>query len=370
MYSYAAQGEMVSRGLSPYGRGPSVLGPGRFLDLVDPLWRHVPAPYGPAWERLSGWIVQLSGHDPLTAVVGFRVVALVGVTLLAVAVPVLARTLRRDPSVALAVAVLNPLVLLELLGGAHNDALMLGLLVAGCAVARKGHVVAGLALCSLAAEVKIPALVGAVFIGWWWAGPAADGRRRLGRAVLALAGTVGGMAVLAAVSGLGWRWVSGLSNPGAVVSWLDPVTAVGLLLDHGAGALGFAGHQAGFVHGARVAGLALAAVLSVRLLVRSDGRGDLAALGGSLLAFVLLGPVVWPWYATWGLVFLAVVAEGWVLALVVGLSVVGCFADVPKPRELVTGNPVLVTVGWALLAGATGLYLWTRVVGRAAAGRP
>ena len=73
---------------------------------------------------------------------------------------------------------LNPLVLLVLLGGAHNDALMLGLLVAGCAAARRNHILIGLVLCALAAEVKVPALIGAVFIGWWWSEGSAAWRQR------------------------------------------------------------------------------------------------------------------------------------------------------------------------------------------------
>ena len=51
VYSYAAQGQMVARGLNPYLHGPSVLGPGPFLTLVDPLWRHATAPYGRARPR-------------------------------------------------------------------------------------------------------------------------------------------------------------------------------------------------------------------------------------------------------------------------------------------------------------------------------
>jgi hypothetical protein len=168
VYSYAAQGAMVQRGLNPYARTPSALGHGPFFDLVDPLWRHSPAPYGPAWERLSGAIVALSHHDVATAAAGFRLMALVGLGLIAWAVPSLARSIGRSGSVAFALGPLNPLVLLVLVGGAHNDALMLGLLVAGCALARRHHALAGLALCALAAQVKLPALIGAVFIGWWW----------------------------------------------------------------------------------------------------------------------------------------------------------------------------------------------------------
>ena len=87
----------------------------------------------------------------------------------------------RDEAVAVALAVLNPLVLLVLLGGAHNDALMLGLLVAGCALARRGHVVIGLAFSALAGEVKIPALIGVVLIGWWWSDAAPCWPQRIPR---------------------------------------------------------------------------------------------------------------------------------------------------------------------------------------------
>jgi hypothetical protein len=350
VYSYAAQGDMVTKGINPYTRNPSALHGGRFLTFVDPLWRHSPAPYGPAWERLSGWIVQLSGHDVLRALVGFRLVALIGVTLVACGVPVLARSL--GGAGAFALAVMNPLVILDLVGGSHNDALMLGLLVVGCALARRRHVLAGLVLCALAAEVKIPALVGAVFIGWWWAGVAPTWRRRLSRVVLAVGFAAALMAVLGAVSGLGWRWISGLSDSGTVVSWLDPATAVGLLVAHGASALGYGGHRPAFIDGARVVGLGLATLISIRLVLRSDRLGPVAALGWSLLAFVVLGPVVWPWYESWAFVFLAIEAEGWVVPLIFILSAVACYADVPSPRLLITANPVLVSLCWAGVAAA------------------
>ena len=137
------------------------------------------------------------------------------------------------------------------------------------------------------------------------------------------------MGVISAVSNLGWHWLSGLANPGTVVSWLDPATALGLAMGHAASALGVGGHTAGLVDISRGVGLGLAAVLSVLLLLRSTRWGEVDALGWSLLLFVVLGPVVWPWYETWGFVVLAVVAEGWTLRLVLALSAVACFADVP-----------------------------------------
>jgi hypothetical protein len=360
-YSYVAQGEMITRGFNPYVHGPSVLGSGRILTLVDPLWRHSRAPYGPAWERLSDGIVHLAGHDVLAALVGFRAVALVGVVLIAAGVTALARSVGRDEAPAFALAVLNPLVLLVLLGGAHNDALMLGLLVAGCAVARHNHVMIGLGLCVLAGEVKLPALIGVVFIGWWWSEGASSWRERAPRMAIALSTAAGMTVLVSALAGLGWRWLGGLSDPGVVVSWLDPASAIGLGLSHLVGLLGGGHHSAVFVDGARAVCLFLAALLSLVLLARARGVGDLGALGWSLVAFVVLGPVIWPWYETWGFVFLAVIAEAWTLRILLALSAIACFADVPAARFFGTNDPVLAVICWGCLIGAVSVYVGRRL---------
>jgi hypothetical protein len=356
VYSYAAQGQLVAKGLNPYLHGPSVLGGGPFFRLVDPLWRHAIAPYGPAWERLSGLVVQLSGHRVLWAVAGFRVVAAIGLALLAWGVPALAHAAGRDGTLAFTVAVLNPLVLLVLLGGAHNDALMLGLLVLGCALAARRHPLAGLACCALAAEIKAPALIAALFIGWAWWGAGQELRQRLARTLLAVCFTVAVMAAIGAVAGLSWRWVGALFTAGTVVSWLDPVTAVGLALAHLAHALGYHGGSGAFVRGSRVLGLAIAAAISVRLLIRSRDQEPVRALGWSIFAFVLLGPVLWPWYYAWAFVFLAVIAEGWTLRLVAALSAVACYADMPSPRLLISASTPDVVIGWLVLGALVLAY--------------
>ena len=363
VYSYAAQGQMVSRGLNPYLHGPSVLGSGNasFLTLVDPLWRHATAPYGPAWERLSGWVVQLSGHRVVWAVVGFRLVAVLGLALVAWGIPALARAAGRDGTVAFAVAVLNPLVLLVLLGGAHNDALMLGLLVLGCVLAARRHPLAGLACCALAAEVKAPALLAVLFIGWAWWGGGQGTRQRLTKTLLAVCLTLAVMAAIGAAVGLGWRWVAALLGAGTVVSWLDPVTAIGLALAHLAHAAGYHGGPGAFVRGSRAIGLAVAAAVSLRMLIRppgpQPGSEPVRALGWSIFAFVLLGPVIWPWYYAWAFVFLAVVAEGWTLRVVAALSAIACFATMPTPRLLISAPAPDLVAGWLLLGALVIAYV-------------
>ena len=104
--------------------------------------------------------------------------------LIAVFVPRLARSYGRDPSVAFTLAVLNPVMLFHLVAGAHNDALMIGFLVAGLALAREGRPVLGVLLCTAGAMIKVPAFIGVVYIGWGWLGDGAPWRSRVRPTVL------------------------------------------------------------------------------------------------------------------------------------------------------------------------------------------
>lgn len=358
LYSYVAQGEMMSRHINPYEYGPGVLGPNGAnpLDrLVDPLWANVTSPYGPVFLVPAGWIVELTGHNVLASVEGLRLLALVGTIAFAAAVPSIARSFGRDGASAFAMAALNPLILLHLVGGGHNDALMLGFLVSGYALARRNHRLVGIVLVALGAAVKVPALIGAVYIGWEWLGPNRSIRERLRPVATALILALGVMAVLSAVAGLGWGWMAGLSNPDTVRSWLDPATAVGLAAGKVLGVVGLSGHAHLLLTAARGTGLLLAGVISLWLLLRADEIGPLRALGWSLIAIVVLSPVVQPWYAAWGFVFIAPVAEGPVRRVVVVASGVACFVGLPGGRVLIDqismANPAVVAVFSALLVG-------------------
>ncbi len=225
-------------------------------------------------------------------------------------------------------------------------------------MALRGQWLAGVVACSLAAEVKAPALVAVVFIGWWAASarsPARPARPPLAWRVLgALAALVLALlliAAMSAVAGLGWGFVGTMLAPERVVSWLDPATAAGLSLSHLVSLLGLGVHRAGLVDVARVVGICAAAAIGVLLLLRSDRETAPEALGWTMLALALLGPVVWPWYETWGLVLLGSAAvTGWRRGVLVVLSGIGCVADVPSSSYLVDGSPVLVAFLWGVLA--------------------
>jgi alpha-1,6-mannosyltransferase len=353
VYSYAAQGDMVTHGITPYQYGPSTLGAGPYVTNVDPLWGNAPAPYGPVFLRVDGLIVTLTGHNPLATVVALRLLALGGVVLLAIFVPKLAEACGRDPATAFALAVLNPITLLHLIGGAHNDALMLGLLVAGVAMAKRGRPVLGILICTLAAAIKVPAAVGILYIGWDWVGTAVPWRERVRPVLTAGLISGGAMAVFASVTGMGWGWVTSLGTPDAVRSMIAPTTFLGTWGGHLFHALGVGPSPHAVLSMARGLGLAAAGVAGVVLFVRSRRIGSVQALALTLLAIVLLGPVVQPWYVAWGLIVLAPVAVGRLWGVLIGLSIGVSFLELPGARllldELSRNNVAYVLLSVAVL---------------------
>jgi hypothetical protein len=325
VFSYAALGEMTSHGINPYHYGPGILGSGPFVSPVDPLWANTPAPYGPLFVMLAGWSASISLHNELLTVVLLRLQSVAGLALIASCIPKLARSFGRDPGPAFVLAVLNPLTLLALVGGAHNDAIMVGLLLAGITAARNRHPVWGVVLCALAASIKVPAAIGIAYVAWEWAGPDADWARRLRFAVRSGLVTVAVMGFLSLVSGLGWGWIANLGTPGTVRSWMAPATAFGLAISGSAHVVGIGVGLSGVLTFTRAIGLLGAAVIALYCLRHRGRIGLLNALGITMLMFVLLGPVVQPWYLTWGIIIMAPVAAGRMRYLILGLSMVAPF---------------------------------------------
>jgi hypothetical protein len=352
VFSYVAQGRMAEIGINPYLHGPSSLGPGPYLDAVSHVWRDTPAPYGPLFVGLASLVTRIL-PGVMWAAFGMRLVALVGVGLMAVFVPRLARHLGVSEGMALWLGVLNPLVLLHFVAGGHNDALMLGLMVAGLVMARDGRPSLGLVLCTLAAAVKVPALLAAVYIAADLV-RTRDGlalRARLAARCAVVCGIT--FAVVTALVGYGWGWVSAVGTPGRVRSMLAPSTALGTLLSR----LGF-GHDG--VTAVRVIGIAAGVVAIQYLFLARDRYGPVWALGLSLIAVVALGPVIQPWYLLWGLVPLAAAGVGRLLPVAVWTSAVMPFLVQPNgssAADEVLAVFLVLTVGFTFFTTARPIRL-------------
>ncbi len=366
VYSYAAQGEMMSHHINPYNYGPGTIGSGPYVTGVGNLWLNTPAPYGPFFLMLAGWAASLSGHNALITVELLRLMSVAGVALIAYCVPKLARAYGRDPGAAFTVALLNPLTLLALIGGAHNDAIMVGLLLAGITAAKHRHPVAGIVLCTLAAAIKVPAAIGIVYVAWDWAGPEVTSwRARIRPLLKGGVISVAVMAGLSTVSGLGWGWVANLGTPDAVRSWMAPATAIGLVISGALHVVHIGVGLGGVLTVTRLLGLLAATAIAAYCLVHKEALGLLTALGVTALAFVLLGPVVQPWYLTWGIVLMAPVISGRLRTLALGLSIVAPFIGLTGGasllKQLLATNPLSMVVAVFVLWGVVMVPLgrWT-----------
>ncbi|GAA2403466.1 hypothetical protein Cme02nite_74810 [Catellatospora methionotrophica] len=333
VYSYLAQGAMVTAGLDVYQAGPSAMG-GPLLAEVPVIWQHTPTPYGPAFLSLAAGVSGFSATDVPLGVFGMRAVALAGVVLLIACLPRLARSCGVDPAAALWLGALNPLVLLHLVSGAHNDAVMLGLLIAGLTAACANRFALAAVVITLASLVKAPAALGLVVVVWLWqralhrsadppaailpasrpacAGSVSD-RPALGRrtatlrafgstACLAAATT----ALVTAVTGTGYGWVRSLTTPISAHNWSLSST-VGRITRNLLEAAG-SDLAASAIPAWRWIGLAAAAGATLLAWHHRRRLGLVYALGLSLAALALLGPALRPWYLLWGLVPIAAAA--------------------------------------------------------------
>jgi hypothetical protein len=332
VYSYAGQGEMVSHHIDPYVYGTGVLGSTPFSSMPDTVWTNTPSPYGPTFLSIDGVLDSASGHQILPDIVLLRLLELAGLALVIAATPTLARAMGRDPAETVLLAAGSPLVLITLIGGAHNEALMLGLLMAGLAVARRFGTVPGIILCALAAGVKSPAALGVLFLGWLWAGAGASFWRRVVHT--AAAGVIGlsTMQVVAAVSGTGWGWLRTSTAADQSFTGVTPIDALARFVSVVANVVNL--HVP--VLGARtvfsVVGLLCAGGIGIWLLLRSPEEGVSRTLGLTLLVVAVLGPILWAWYITWGLIVLAPAASRKLRLALIAVSTFELFVGASSVR--------------------------------------
>jgi alpha-1,6-mannosyltransferase len=353
VYSYACQGYALAAGHDPYSAGVAVLGC-PWLDAVSPTWRQAPAPYGPVFLVLAAAAAKLGGSLAGT-VAALRVVAVLGVVLIAVCLPVLARSRQVPVARAVWLALACPLVAIHLISGAHNDALMVGLVVAALAVAVRSNravtLVGAGVLLGLAVGVKVTAVVVVPFVVLIAVPRGARLRELVAPAAAVLGGAVATLAVVSVATGLGVGWVTNLSDSGASVQWTSPPTAVGLTAD----LIGRAfGAEWNAVPVTRILGVAVLAVVLVALWWRARQADPLLYAGLALAATVVLAPVFHPWYAIWPLVVLAAVLHRETRWLIVPCAVAAALC-LPDGYNLALATrvqgAVLITVLIAYLIG-------------------
>jgi alpha-1,6-mannosyltransferase len=317
LWAYAAQGNVLRHGLDPYTYGPAAV-PGAFTDEVSARWIASTSPYGPLWLRLSQAADWLTGSHPTLAALVLRLPAFAGLLLCLWAVPVLAAALGGRAAPGLWLGAAGPLVVVLGIGGGHNDLLMLGLALAGLAIATCRGVPAlatAAVLTGLAVMVKSPAAIAVAFTVPVWLHANRDAptlRRVVAASATAIACAAAAVAIVTAATGLGFGWTKQVNADAQWVSWLSLPSAVSMLAKAAAGE----GVKAvdGTLRTCRNVGEVLAVlVLVAAWLLAIRARQRVAVLGWLAVAFgaaALLAPSVQPWYYAWGLAVAGLVPLG------------------------------------------------------------
>lgn len=313
-YAYAAEGYMLHEGLNPYEMGAGML-QNRWGEQVVEVWRFTRAPYGPLSLQLSHLVVDVFGHSPYwSSSVGMRLLAILGMGAAAYAVPRLARRLNVDPDRAMWFGLVNPLVLAHLIGGAHNDAVMIGFIALALLAATRRRFLLGCVLVAAAAAVKIPAILAIVpvaVLGWEVRRPGVTARARLWQAgwrvfvaTLVMAAAFAFIALAALPDGQGWGWMRAINVPG-MVSTISPPTLLGDLARIILNEFGYHREALGMVRLFRQVAMVIMVVVILVMLVRMAPSRPMRFLVYAWVALILGSPALHPWYLTWPAVFLA-----------------------------------------------------------------
>jgi hypothetical protein len=314
-YSYAAQGNLVAKGIDPYVYGP-IEYPGAFANQVDPMWLDTPAPYGPLALQVQRLVVELTGGDhAYLAAIAMRIPALLAVGLLAYALPRLAARYGVSPDHARWLGVLNPLVMMHFVGGAHGDAIMVALVVTGLLLASRGQFAFAAMTVSVGACFKQTAVLGLIGVVGAMAHAGGLPPRPVARAAtlarhsmrtLAVAGVT--FVAVTTATGLGWGWIHTLSVPTVLRSLLAPPTLVGSGVEL---LLRLSGMPLTTIEAAVPTAQAIGMAVGLGALVwvawRLAPRAPMRAAAAAFLVLCASGPVVHPWYLLWGGVLLAAV---------------------------------------------------------------
>ncbi|ODR18673.1 alpha-(1-_6)-mannopyranosyltransferase A [Mycolicibacterium porcinum] len=348
-YSYLAQGALLRDGFDPYVVGP-VENPNSLLDNVSPIWTTTTAPYGPAFILVAKFVTILVGDDVVAGTMLLRLCMLPGLLLLIWAAPRIARHVGANAAASLWICVLNPLVIVHLMGGVHNEMLMVGLMMAAIALTFAGRPVIGVSLIAIAVAVKATAGLALPFLVWVWMRQLRDKRDMPAVRAFAVATAasvlifVAVFAVTSLLAGVGLGWLTALAGSVKIINWLTVPTAAANLIN-AIGGLIFPVNFYAVLEVARIIGI-LTIVIALPLLWWRYRHTDREALTGITLAMVvvvLFVPAALPWYYTWP------------------LAVAAALVQTRPAIAAIAGFSTWIMVMWKP-DGAHGMYSWAHVL--------
>jgi alpha-1,6-mannosyltransferase len=288
--------------------------------------------------------------DLSIGVVVNHLIELAGVVALAAGVATVARRVSANPALAVWLCALSPLTIFELVAPGHNDALMIGLMAVGVALASSKHPLLGILICSVAATIKAPAGIAALVIFLDWLSADATRAARL-RHVFAAVGTAAAVILVASfATGLGLAWLSPsvLATPGKVHLAITPVSEFAWVV-HSLNPM-ISVHTASGVIGKVALGVAL--LITLWLLWPSRRRSTAWTSGLILVALAALGPAAWPWYFTWGIALVACEARLQTSKSLIAATVIGVVLVKPDGILLLpfSSAPIVLSAYLVLIA--------------------
>ncbi|WP_271394292.1 polyprenol phosphomannose-dependent alpha 1,6 mannosyltransferase MptB [Neomicrococcus lactis] len=319
VFAYIGQGRLVASGQDPYVDGISTLS--NWFQLgADPRWAQSETPYGPFFLWIEYLVNQVAGTSPDTSVFLYRLVALLGVVLLAIYVPKLAALHGVEGAKAQWITVANPFLLVNFVASAHNDALMVGLAVAATYYAATKRGFLGVVLLTASIGVKLITIVLLPFIGLLWAGAGASWWKKFrywaytGLIVLAL------MTLTGILNGYGFGWLKVMLITGTGYTVFAPLGMLVMFFEGAFNALGL--DSSGVLPTIKLIGRLSSVLVVLFVIFRGKHSHLVQRMGIAFAALVVLSPVIQPWYLLWILPFFAVtgIRDDWQMVFTIFTS--------------------------------------------------
>jgi hypothetical protein len=323
VYSYVDYARLAVRhGLDPYVHAPqSAPGDQAFANVT---WTETTSAYGPLFTLATYPLAWLPVE---AAVYLLKAASAASVLAIAYLVARLAPARGIDPTRAAAFVALNPLVLVHVAGGPHNDGIAVLLMTLGTAsVLNAREISAGTAF-TAAIAVKSSAAVAIPFALLATLNQPPTGLKAIYISALSpvgrfLVGVAGAAVVIGGVAwiGFGWDWLHAFAlageNQGRTSHMSIPITTARLT-----------GLDPDWV---RTAFLSLYAALVAYLLIRTYRGGDwLRATAWAITGLLLATAWLLPWYLLWPLPAAALSRDRAVQLLLLGLTAYQLGARIP-----------------------------------------